>query len=150
MLLGQHFDYSNPLRNAITVYLHGTGIEAGYGFFAPNVPANYKLVFELHYSDGRTEYEIPRVSSAAAGLRFAGLLDQLAELSYAPLREAMVKIIAYSIWQEHPQVTMIRAYLGRAVLPTPAEFENGSKGSYELLFAYDFTFHQTAPKPDDH
>jgi hypothetical protein len=139
-VLGQRLDYSNWLRNGITVYLHSAGIEAGYGFFAPNVPANYKLVFELHYPDGRTEYEIPHVSSAATGIRFAGLLDQLAELGYAPLRETMMKIVAYSVWQEHPDASTIRAYLGRARLPTPAEFARGDKGSYELLSAYDFTF----------
>jgi len=142
-LLGQRLDHSNWLRNGIALYLHSAGIEAGYGFFAPNVPANYKLVFELHYPDGRTEYEIPRVSSAATGLRFAGLLDQLAEVSYPPLRETMMKIVAYSIWQEHPEASVIRAYFGSARLPTPTEFERGDKGSYELLFTYDFTFRGT-------
>ena len=139
-LLGERLDPSNWVRNGITVYLHSAGIEAGYGFFAPNVPPNYKLVFELHYPDGRTGYEIPTVSSAATGLRFSGLLDELAEMSYAPLRETMLKIVAYSVWQAHPDATMIRAYLGCAHLPTPGEFERGDKESYELLFAYDFTF----------
>ena len=144
-LIGQRLDDSNWLRNGITAYLHGSGIEAGYGFFAPNVPANYKLVFELRYPDGRSEYEIPRVSSAATGLRFAGLLDQLAEVSFTPLRETMMKILAYSVWQEHPDANIIRAYFGRARLPTPAEFERGDKGSYDLLFAYDFTFRGRPP-----
>src|SRR5437867_7403110 len=115
--LGQRLDHSNWLRNGIAFYLHTAGIEAGYGFFGPNVPANYKLVFELQYPDGHSEYEIPRVSSAATGFRFAGLLDQLAELGYPPLRETMMKILAYSIWQEHPDAAVIRAYLGRARLP---------------------------------
>ena len=139
-LLGERLDHSNWVRNGITVYLHSAGIEAGYGFFAPNVPPNYKLVFELHYPDGRIDYEIPTVNGAATGLRFAGLLDQLAEVSYAPLRETMLKIVAYSVWQAHPDASRVRAYLGRAVLPTPAEFKRGEKESYELLFAYDFTF----------
>lgn len=104
------------------------------------MPANYKLVLELRYPDGRTEYDIPRVSNAATGIRFAGLLDQLAETSYAPLRDTMMKILSYSVWQEHPDANLIRAYLGRARLPTPTEFARGDKGSYELLFAYDFTF----------
>src|SRR5436305_4514001 len=61
--LGEELTASNPVRNALAVYLHVAGIEGGYGFFAPNVPDNYKLVFELHYPDGRTEYDLPRVSS---------------------------------------------------------------------------------------
>ena len=145
VLLGERLDHSNWVRNGITVYLHSAGIEAGYGFFAPNVPANYKLVFELHYPDGRTGYEIPTVSSAATGMRFAGLLDQLAEMSYAPLRETMMKIVAYSVWRAHPDTNRIRAYLGRAHLPTPAEFERGERESYDLLFAYDFTFRPQRP-----
>ena len=147
-LLGERLGHSNWVCNGIAVYLHTAGIEAGYGFFAPNVPPNYKLVFELHYPDGRTGYEIPAVSSAATGLRFSGLLDELAEISYAPLRETMVKIVAYSVWQAHPDATRIRAYLGCAHLPTPGEFQRGRKGSYELLFAYDFTFrHRRSDAP---
>ena len=144
-LLGERLDHSNWVRNGITVYLQSAGIEAGYGFFAPNVPPNYKLVFELHYPDGRIDYEIPTVNSAATGLRFAGLLDQLAEVSYAPLRETMLKIVAYSVWQAHPDASLVRAYLGCAHLPTPAEFKRGEKESYELLFAYDFTFRHRGP-----
>jgi hypothetical protein len=145
-LLGQRLDHSNWFRNGVLVFLHSTGIEAGYGFFAPNVPDNYKLVFELRYPDGHTEYDIPRVNSAAAGVRFAGLLDQLAEVNYAPLRATMIKIVVYSVWQEHPNASGIRAYFGRARLPTPAEFEQGDKGSYDLLFTYDFNFRETQPK----
>jgi len=144
-LLGEWFNHSNWYRTGVTLYLHSAGIEAGYGFFAPNVPPNYKLVFELHYPDGRIEYDIPRVSSAATGLRFAGLLDQLVEVSYVPLRETMMKILAYSVWQSHPEANMIRAYLGVAWLPTPAQFEQGNQESYELLFAYNFTFTNKGP-----
>lgn len=144
-LLGQRLDHSNWFRNAVLVFLHSTGIEAGYGFFAPNVPDNYKLVFELRYPDGHTEYDIPRVSSAATGVRFAGLLDQLAEVNYAPLRATMIKIVTYSVWQEHPKASAIRAYFGRARLPTPAEFEKGDTDSYDLLFTYDFTVRGKPP-----
>jgi len=55
----------------------------------------------------------------------------------------MIKIIACSVWQEHPDVTMMRAYFGIARLPTPDQFEKENKSSYELLFAYDFTFRKT-------
>src|SRR2546430_251284 len=105
--LGQQLAASNPVRNAIAVYLHGAGIEAGYGFFAPNVPNNYKLVFELHYADGRIDYELPRVGSAAAGLRLSTLIDNIGGAPYNELREVMVKMMAYSIWQEHPDATLI-------------------------------------------
>ncbi len=56
-VLGQHLAASNAVRQALATYLHIAGIETGYGYFAPNVPGSYKLVFELHYPDGRVEYE---------------------------------------------------------------------------------------------
>src|SRR2546430_4950778 len=49
-VLGEDLQLGNPARNLVTSYLNAAGIEAGYGFFSPNVPSNYKLVFELHYA----------------------------------------------------------------------------------------------------
>jgi hypothetical protein len=137
--LGQHFAASNPVRQALATYLHIAGIEAGYGYFAPNVPGSYKLVFELHYPDGHAEYELPRVSSAAAGLRVAGLLDKIGRTKYDALREILIKMLAQSVWREHPDVTMIHAVFGSISLPSVSEFERGKRESYEFLYAYDFS-----------
>ena len=146
--LGQHFAASNPVRQALATYLHIVGIETGYGYFAPNVPGSYKLVFELHYPDAQVEYELPRVGSAAAGLRVAGLLDRMGSPTYDPLRETMVKMLTYSVWQKHPAATTISAVFGIIKLPTMAEFERGQKESYEFLYSYDFsrTDKTTEPK----
>ena len=100
--LGDKLSASNPLRRALLTYLHIAGIDRGYGYFAPNVPSGYKLVFELHYPDGRVQYELPGVNSAAAGLRVASLLDEIGRTRYDPLREYMVKTLAASVWREHP------------------------------------------------
>ncbi len=137
--LGQHFAASNPVRQALATYLHAAGVETGYGYFAPNVPGSYKIVFELHYPEGRVEYKLPRVGSAAAGLRVAGLLDRMGGPTYDPLRETMVKMLAYSVWQRHPTATTITAVFGIIKLPTIAEFERGQKESYEFLYSYDFS-----------
>ena len=50
-VLGDKLSTSNPFRRALLTYLHIAGIDRGYGYFAPNVPAGYKIVFELHYPD---------------------------------------------------------------------------------------------------
>jgi hypothetical protein len=42
---GQNLAKLNPLRRGLVTYLHIAGIERGYGYFAPNVPAAYKLIF---------------------------------------------------------------------------------------------------------
>ena len=147
--LGQHLAASNAIRQALVTYLHLAGIETGYGYFAPNVPGSYRLVFELHYPDGRVEYELPSVSGAAAGLRIAGLLDTIGRTPYDALRERLVKMLAASIWREHPEVKTIRAIFGSIRLPSVHEFEEGKRESYQFLYAYDFSLQNEAAKPND-
>jgi len=137
--LGQHLTPSNPIRQAIGTYLNLAGIDAGYGYFAPNVPAGYRLVFELTYSDGRVEYDLPAVGSEAAGLRIAGLVDTIGRTPYDTLREILVKTLAQSIWRKHPDAQSIRAILAAVKLPTANEFKHGKRESYEFLYAYDFS-----------
>jgi hypothetical protein len=147
-LLCQRQEASNPVRQVLATYLHIAGIETGYGYFAPNVPGSYKLVFELHYPDGRIEYELPRVNSTAAGLRVAGLLDKIGRTPYDDLRELLVKMLAQSIWRQHPEVKTIRAMFGSARLPSLSEFERGKRESYDFLYAYDFSLREKPAEPE--
>jgi hypothetical protein len=137
--LGDHLGASNRVRQALATYLRVTGIERGYGYFAPNVPASYKIVFELHYRDRPVEYQLPRVNSAAAGLRLAGLLDEIARTRNDRLREYLVKMLARSMWRDHPDVTAIRAVFGLINLPNLNEFQHGKREAYEFLYDYDFS-----------
>jgi len=147
--LGQNLPASNPAREGLATYLHVAGIETGYNYFAPNVPGGYKLVFELHYPDGRVEYELPPVSGAAAGLRLASLLDKIGRTPYDALREHLVKMLAASVWREHPEVKTIRAIFGSIRLPSVHEFEEGKRESYQFLYAYDFSLQNEPAKPKD-
>jgi hypothetical protein len=147
--LGQKLPAFNPVREALNTYVQLAGIETGYGYFAPNVPGNYTLVFELHYPDGRVEYELPSVRSTAAGLRIAGLLDNIGRTPYDALREILVKGMAQSVWREHPELESVRAIVGSARLPTVREFEEGKRASYEFLYGYDFSLQNTPAKMND-
>ena len=144
--LGKYLDASNPLPQALAAYADVTGIEAGYSYFAPNVPGNSKIAFELHYADGRVGYDLPVVGGAAAGYRVATLLDRLRTLHYAPLREAIVKALVMSVHQQHPDAVMIRAVFGVASLTSVAEHRMGRRISYEALSAYEFRFHPRTPQ----
>ena len=124
---GSDLGDQNFLRNFVQLYQHSSGIEAGYGFFAPNIPANYRVVFELHYPDGRTEEEIPVVGSEAGGGRLSGLLDYIAETQGEEQRDIMVQSLTESIWKWHPQANSIEAVLASAVLPTADEYVHGKR-----------------------
>jgi hypothetical protein len=147
--LGEKLPASSPMRQALATYLHVAGIEAGYNYFAPNVPGGYKLVFEVHYRDGRVEYELPSITTEAAGLRMAGLLDTIGRTRSDPVREILVKTLAQSVWREHSDVESVRAILGSVTLPNVREFEQGTRESYEFLYAYDFSLTNEPAKPHD-
>src|SRR5207244_470094 len=124
-VLGKEATASSPIRQGIATYLHAAGIQAGYTFFAPNIPGYHKLIFELYYQDGRVEYESSHVRSKAAALRLASLLDRLPDSRYEPLREVVAKMLALSVWREHPDVKRIRAVFESVNTPSITDFEHG-------------------------
>jgi hypothetical protein len=143
-VIGEDLSKSNPLRQGLSAYLNAAGMEAGYGFFAPHVPGTYKLVFELHYHNGRVDYETPNVKTGSARLHLVSLLDFIGQVEDGVVREGMIKFLVYAAWREHRDVSMIRAVFGTVDFPTAREFESGKKESYHVLYAYDVTFE---PKP---
>ncbi|MGH7982161.1 MAG: hypothetical protein ACREFF_03325 [Candidatus Udaeobacter sp.] len=138
-LLGKQAATSSPVRRGIATYLHAAGIQAGYTFFAPNVPGYHRLTLELFYEDGRVEQESPRLRSNAAALRLASLLNRLADERYEPIREVLVKMLAFSVWREHPDVKKIRAVFGSVTPPDIAEFEQGKAETFQPMFSFDFS-----------
>src|SRR5215471_4763154 len=123
--LGKEAAAYNPVRRGIATYLHVAGIQAGYTFFAPNIPGYHKLTLELYYADGRVEYESPHLIGRGSALRLDSLLGRLADSRYEPLREVIVKMLALSIWREHPGVKKIRATFGAVIPPDIDDFEHG-------------------------
>ncbi len=137
--LGKEARASNPLRRGIATYLHAAGIQAGYSFFAPNVPSQHRLTFELFYDDGRVEHESPHVQSKAAALRLDSLLDRLPEERYDSVREALVKMLAFSVWRKYPDVKKLRATLDSVHAPGITEFEQGKTETFQPMFSFDFS-----------
>ena len=140
--LGKEATAYSPMRRGIATYLHAAGIEAGYTFFAPNIPGYHKLTLELYYADGRVEYESPHMSGKAAGLRLDSLLDRLADNRYEPIREVVVKMLALSVWQERPEVKKIRATFRAVTPPGISDFEHGKGETLQPMFSYDFSLRE--------
>jgi hypothetical protein len=141
-VLGKQSGVHSPVRRGIVTYLHAAGIQAGYSFFAPNVPGHHRLTLELHHEDGSVEYESPRVSGKAAALRLDSLLDRLAEARYEPLREVVIKMMAFSVWRDRPDVKTIRATFESVTPPDLSDFERGKPESVQPMFSYDFSLRE--------
>jgi hypothetical protein len=141
-VLGKEAPASSPVRRGIATYLHAAGIQAGYSFFAPNIPDYHKLTLELYHADGRVEYDSPHGLSSATALRMDSLLSRLADKRYEPIREVVVKMLARSVWREHPDVKKIRATFGAVSLPGISDFEDGKAESFQPMFSYDFSLRE--------
>jgi len=138
-LMGKQASSSNRIKQVIATYLHAAGIQAGYTFFAPNVPSHHRLTLELFYGDGHVEYESPRVHGKAAALRLESLLNKLPEERYEPVREVVLKMLAFSVWRERPEVKRVRATFETVHLPSITEFEHGKTETLEPMFSFDFS-----------
>lgn len=137
--LGKEARASNPIRTSIATYLHAVGIQAGYSFFAPNVPSQHRLTFELIYEDGHVEYDSPHLRSKAAALRLDSLLDRLPDQRYESIRESLVKMLAFSVWRDHPDVKKIRATFGAVNPPSINESAQGRMETFQPMFSFEFS-----------
>ncbi|MEO8045503.1 MAG: hypothetical protein ABI674_11420 [Spartobacteria bacterium] len=137
-VLGANLSSRNPWKQAVSTYTNAAGIEVGYGYFAPNIPATYALVFEWHYADGRIEYEQPSARGEAGQLRLTTLIEQVGRPDFDRLRKALIKLLADSTWQKHPKATSVRVFFGTISPPALREFRAGKKErTFTCLYVYD-------------
>src|SRR5439155_26765036 len=137
-VLGKEAAASSPVRQGVATYLHAAGIQSGYTFFAPNIPSYHKLILELYYQDGRVEYDSPHVSGKAAALRLDSLLDRLSDPRYEPMREVVVKMLAFCVWRARSDVEKIRAIFGSVIPPGISDFEHAKRELFQPMFSFDF------------
>lgn len=125
---------------AFATYTNISGIEVGYGYFAPNIPAAHALVLECLYQDGRVEYHTPWVQGDEARLRLTTLIEQIGQTDFAPSRAELIKRLAHSTWQRQRDAVGVRAFFGSITMPTLAEFQAGKRErTFDCLYAYEFS-----------
>lgn len=138
-ILAVHSHSRNPWKRAVATYTNLAGIELGYGYFAPNIPAASALVFEFHYPDGRVEYETPNLQGTAGQFRVSTLVGQIGQTDYGRWRIALIKLLAGSAWQRHPEAVLLRAFFGTISPPTIAEYRAGKRErTFTCLYVYEF------------
>lgn len=128
----------NLWNRAVATYTNYAGIEVGYGYFAPNIPAASALVFEFHYPDGTVEYETPNLEGAAGQFRVSTLVGQIGQTDYERWRIALIKLLSGSAWRRHPEAMSLRVFFGRIDPPTIAEYRAGKRErTFTCLSVYE-------------
>jgi hypothetical protein len=127
----------------LRTYLHLSGIEKGYSYFAPNIPRSYDLAFDVYLSDGHVEHVPIVFGGTEESLRWFSLMDYVGRRSTGRMREVVLKRLANSIRQQYPEATGTRAIIGTTVLPSVEEFRQGRRESHRILAEYSFSFSAT-------
>ncbi len=148
VILGDDLSAKNPYRQVVSTYLSAAGVEVGYGYFAPNIPATHALLMECHYSDGRVDLRDPATSDKAAALRLTTLIEHVGRTDYEPLRTRLIKLLVRSNWGEAPAVGWIRAFFGTVDPPSLADYRAGKMArTFNCLNVYDFRREAKGGKP---
>jgi len=114
------------------------GIQSGYSFFAPNVPAGYKLLFALSYPDGHEDLLSAEADRVETNVRLARLTDYIGRTQSDIVRENMIKLLAFAAWQRHRDASGIRASLFTLRQPTVQEYLSGLRTTYNKTYEYEF------------
>ena len=120
-------------------YLHLAGIEAGYGFFAPNVPDAFRL--QIAVLDERTrviQNGLLAVEGGETDLRLASLLDALGRSPAGEVRDIIFELMAQAVFEEFPEAAEVRFRVEAIRMPALAEFQKDRAPSYQPAYAYDF------------
>jgi hypothetical protein len=137
---GQKGAPDNFFRQVLNTYTNLTGIEVGYGYFAPNISETHALVFELRYPDGHLEYETPLAGSHEGELRLTSLIEQIGRTESEPWRNELIRRLARSAWKQHPNAISIRAFFGSVTPPTLEAYRSGkNERIFTCQYLYDFT-----------
>lgn len=137
------------VRKALNAYLHLAGIQSGYGFFAPNVPDGYKLLFAFSYPDGHEDVFSAEADQLETNVRLARLTDYIGRTRSDIVREDMIKLLAYAAWQRRRDATGIRASLLTLNQPSAEEFLGGQRSTYRKTYEYEFGPLRPRPRSGD-
>jgi hypothetical protein len=128
-------------QKLLATYTNAAGIEAGYGYFAPNIPAESSLVFEFHDANGKVKYGAPTVATEAGSLRLQTLLAQAASAELPEWREELVKLLANSSRRFHPDAISVRAFFGSLSPPDLNQYKAGKREMvFNCRYVYDFKY----------
>lgn len=137
----------NPVEDAARAYSKLSGADNGYGFFAPNVGAQFRTVFIMKDAEGREwKQDLKLGSSSEANLRFTGISSQLADLP-PRARHRLLMSFAAMMFGRNPEATTVTVRLElygfdrsreETDYPTMAEYRAGVRP--EWLPVLDATF----------
>lgn len=144
----------NPVVETVHAYSKLSGADNGYGFFAPNVGAQFRTVFLIKDANGRESMrDLKLGSTSEANLRFTGISSQIVSLPPGP-RHRLLQSFAAMMFGRNPDATTVTVRLeiygfdrSREVadFPTMAEYRSGVRPEWLPILDATFTRNDLEP-----
>lgn len=144
----------NPVEDATRAYAKLSGADNGYGFFAPEVGAQFRTVFIMKDDAGRPwKQDLKLGRSSEANLRFTGISSQIIDMPPGP-RHRLLQSFAAMMFGRNPEARTVTVRLEIwgfdrtteiADYPTMAEYRSGVRPQW--LPVLDATFSRADVEP---
>jgi hypothetical protein len=134
----------------VSAFLSYTGLDTGYGFFAPNVASDFILMFELKDKQGKVTQNriMPNFKNKESIVRYTSVfnmfLDKIAaegvekkENKYQQYLDVILKQIAINVKKQNPNTDKISAKLYLYDYPSLANFKK-NKSLERLIFISEY------------
>jgi hypothetical protein len=134
----------------VSAFLSYTGLDTGYGFFAPNVASDFILMFELKDKQGKVTQNriMPNFKNKESIVRYTSVfnmfLDKIAaedgekkENKYQQYLDVILKQIAINVKKQNPNTDKISAKLYLYDYPSLENFKK-NKSLERLIFISEY------------
>jgi hypothetical protein len=134
----------------VSAFLTYTGLDTGYGFFAPNVASDFILMFELKDKHGKVTQNriMPNFKNKESIVRYTSVfnmfLDKIAaegvekkENKYQQYLDVILKQIAINVKKQNPNTDKISAKLYLYDYPSLENFKK-NKSLERLIFISEY------------
>ncbi|WP_431292167.1 hypothetical protein [Pedobacter sp. P26] len=122
----------------LNYYLAYTGTETGYGFFAPNVPTSYKLVFEYTLKNKQKITMIPQINSHELGLRLCNYYETIGKTDVELLRNSLIRFMMQEQMKGLENVVSAKAIFGLVLTPSLRNYTQSKNTVYQFMYAYEY------------
>jgi hypothetical protein len=120
-------------------YLGASGIQGGYGFFAPNVPPAHQINLEIELANGRVRQSSVAAHSEGGAVRVATLIEFISRVEDERVRVGLIKYLVYAAMRGYDDPVGAQVNLTELNIPSPAKYAAGERLSIRSVHQYAFT-----------
>lgn len=137
------FEGESPLRKFLELYTQASGASGTYGFFSPSIGGKVEAVFDIMDQNGKKIDTIHFAQNASreVQIRLAGIYEEFTS-KFAredQVRQKLATSLTSYVFGEHPTATEVILRIEDYWPTTIAEYRQGKRSDWEVLYEAKFS-----------